>query len=369
MSLMNYFTIGYQIEKENSRISYLNKYQRGNLQSEGPIKNNLSQSIVENLIKFGFNLDQIMTAHKIYKFKNLDEAIFVMMKDNETGKFNHRYIKKENQNISNKSESNGNNNIIHLDINDINKNVYLNLKETCFICNELSNEHVDYDFKEIKLVLDLDNDKNNKNNDNNNNKNNKNYKNYKNYKNRNDIDISQNNQYDSNCKINLDKENISKNLFIDINNNYINNNNKIEIDISKNNDNYNDNDDNINNINKIEENNSKLNNDEGEENIKNDKNKKDNVYDVDFTKQINSNILDNTRNNNNKKKLLMRSEIIINIDKETLLSFEDPDICTICFNNKLIGKNFIEFSCGHKFCKTCIKSYLTTNIINGNVKL
>ena len=85
----------------------------------------------------------------------------------------------------------------------------------------------------------------------------------------------------------------------------------------------------------------------------------------------NNNICSSNRNKaplKNKSKIpIVRSDIQIFIDKETLLAFEDPDICTICFDNKLIGKNFTEFSCGHKFCNTCIIAHLTTNIINGRV--
>lgn len=68
------------------------------------------------------------------------------------------------------------------------------------------------------------------------------------------------------------------------------------------------------------------------------------------------------------KNPLLRSDIQIHIDKETLLDFDDPEICTICFSNKLNNKNYNEFSCGHKFCKDCIKAHLTTNIINGRVR-
>jgi hypothetical protein len=377
---MNYFSIGYQMEKENSSGNYLDKYQIGNLQSEVQVKKNyLSQSVIENLIMFGFNLDQIMTAHKIYQFKNLDEGIFVMMKDNETGKYNHRYIKQDNKTLSDKKENNNKvSNEIRLEINDFTKNAYLNLRQTCFICGGSSNEHVDYDFKEINLILDLDNRNNNNNENNLNNENNDN----DNCKN----NISQNHQSYSDCKINLEKEGNSKNLFFDKsdNNNNIDlskndneNNNNIE-NKDKDKDNDNDNDiDIVNRLNKneIEENISNLNSKDGKENIINEKdnnmnmnlNKKNNLLNNDSNKQGNSNMT-SIYKNNNKKKALMRSEIIIDIDKETLLSFEDPTICTICFDHKNNGKNFTEFSCGHKFCKICIKSYLTTNIINGKVK-
>lgn len=344
MSLMNYFSIGYQIEKENNKSNFSNKYFRGNLQSEGVPKNNLNQSVIETLIKFGFELEQIMFAFKIYKFYNLDDAIYIMMKDNETGKYNHRFIKKEVENINNindqeiklenKNNSNKNdkkNNDKNFEnIADIkNDNLYLNIEEKCFICGGLQNEHVDYEFKEIKLVMDPSISNNNS----------KFTNKLKDIK----QNISEVNQSNSNCKINIEND-FSKNLNL-LANNKSNLGMIIENDLNK--ENFLD-----DNNQEIEKNN---NNKNGED--------KENITNID-TKLAKS-----SRNKSTiKKGPIMRSEIMINIDKETLQAFEDPEICNICFENKLNKDNSFEFSCGHKFCKSCIKSHLTINITNGKVR-
>ena len=57
----------------------------------------------------------------------------------------------------------------------------------------------------------------------------------------------------------------------------------------------------------------------------------------------------------------------IEIPKETLLLFESPDVCRICFSNKINPNNKAQISCGHFFCDNCIKIYLTNKIINGQV--
>lgn len=57
----------------------------------------------------------------------------------------------------------------------------------------------------------------------------------------------------------------------------------------------------------------------------------------------------------------------IDIPEETLLLFDTPDICRICFGQKQNPKNIAQITCGHFFCETCINVYLTTKIINGKV--
>ncbi len=57
----------------------------------------------------------------------------------------------------------------------------------------------------------------------------------------------------------------------------------------------------------------------------------------------------------------------IEIPKETLELFESPNICRICFSNKINPQNKAQISCGHFFCDNCIKTYLTNKIINGQV--
>jgi hypothetical protein len=59
--------------------------------------------------------------------------------------------------------------------------------------------------------------------------------------------------------------------------------------------------------------------------------------------------------------------IKIDLPQEVLDDFEDPNICRICFSSKLNVDPKVTFSCQHEFCKTCVYSYLFTNIVNGNV--
>ena len=56
----------------------------------------------------------------------------------------------------------------------------------------------------------------------------------------------------------------------------------------------------------------------------------------------------------------------INIPIETKLSFDNPNICTICYEN-LYNKNNISHTCQHFFCDKCMNTYLTNKIINGDV--
>ena len=57
----------------------------------------------------------------------------------------------------------------------------------------------------------------------------------------------------------------------------------------------------------------------------------------------------------------------IEIPKETLDLFDDPNICRICFSEKVNPNNISQISCGHYFCDNCIKTHITTSIVNGKV--
>jgi hypothetical protein len=96
MSLINKFTIGFN-NKERRKSLYLknNTTLKVKEKQEEQQKQALSQELVEILITFGFELKQIMTAFREYKFTNIDEACYRLMKDNETGKYNHRFIPSE----------------------------------------------------------------------------------------------------------------------------------------------------------------------------------------------------------------------------------------------------------------------------------
>ena len=53
------------------------------------------------------------------------------------------------------------------------------------------------------------------------------------------------------------------------------------------------------------------------------------------------------------------------IEQETLKQFKDPDICNICFENKVNKENISQKCCQHYFCDQCIKKYITYQINNG----
>jgi hypothetical protein len=59
----------------------------------------------------------------------------------------------------------------------------------------------------------------------------------------------------------------------------------------------------------------------------------------------------------------------IKIPNETLDSFEDPLICSICFDNKLNSEYEVKLQCGHQFCITCVQNYLRNKVNNGDVNI
>ena len=77
----------------------------------------------------------------------------------------------------------------------------------------------------------------------------------------------------------------------------------------------------------------------------------------------------NQTNKNIKKenKIKLPTYYKIEIPKETLDSFQDPEICPICYSNKINKNNIAQKNCRHKFCDECIKTYLTKKIIDGEV--
>ena len=70
-----------------------------------------------------------------------------------------------------------------------------------------------------------------------------------------------------------------------------------------------------------------------------------------------------TRSNHNPE-LKIKSIVI---PPETLDLFDSPDVCRICFTNKIDEQNGYKSSCGHNFCKDCIVAYLKHKIMNGDV--
>ncbi len=331
MSLFDRFTIGYQIEKEQKRSSSFNITSTNN-EIQGKIRSNISENpqkeilyrdIIENLMELGFNIPQIMVAFKAYKFNTLDDAVYIMMKDVETGKYNHRFFSSENKDSNNlnrnenskiisKSISKNNDNEIKLTIN----NPYSSeIGKKCAICNGFANEHIDFELREIKLEIGNINKKIIE--DDNINKKKNSCKNLSNYNSEDKI-----NQIDSSINmstlINATENKLSKlNEQLKPNHNLISNNR-------------------INNLGNYFQN-----------------------------KKLEETKVSDNNNNTSKKKINIVTNI--NLDKETLDLFEDHRVCRICFSERIAEANRAEFACGHQFCRKCVINYLTSCIDNGRV--
>lgn len=78
----------------------------------------VTDNIATILLNMGYTLGQIMKGYKIYKFKTEEEALNVMTRDEELGKYNHRF----DQNPDNDDDP------------------------QCAICGELYEEHIDIIF-------------------------------------------------------------------------------------------------------------------------------------------------------------------------------------------------------------------------------
>jgi hypothetical protein len=204
MSLVNRFSVSYSMEKAKRRSQNLN--QTNKIQINPEVPKVLTDDLAEALMKFGFDIDQIVIAFKVYKFTTVDEGIITMMKDPETDKYNHKFL------------------------NSFNSEGYVRIpfnSDKCLICGDIPQSHIDNEhhttFKDDTR------------------------------------DVS---------KINTPRISIEK----------------------------------------------------------------------------------------------------VNIPKETLDQFDDPDICRICFAEKIGISNKALFSCEHVFCRNCVFSYLTNNINSGKVR-
>lgn len=354
MSIINKFTIGF-LNKERRKTLYLKNNSTLKVkenQEETQQKQALSQELVEILITFRFDIKQIMAAFKEHKFTNIDEACYFLMKDSETGKYHHRFIPGQKPGNSTFYQ-NFNNNFI------------------CIICKGDPTEHEDFDIESKKIDI-TEQDKNSKNF----------YKSKtslsrKKFNFSNKINTIVNNQddYNSNAKLkqqfkNDKKDNSDNNLNnvcnADLSDNVLANNPDRSIDkfFNHNNDDKNNNSNafaaNLNhfgkntNINIVEQ-------------IDDFNNQNNNAKQFSEEEEIANKISNN--NNSVKEKQMKIVNVKIDIPPETLNLFEDPDICRICFAEKMIGNKKAEFACGHKFCRKCVTNYLTNCIKEGKVSI
>lgn len=251
MSLFSKFSVSYNMEqasrkKVNNTIQETTMKFSINHGDKFQMREFLGEDLLKPLIGFGYELDQIMLAFKIYKFGTVDEALSILMRDTETNKYNHRFI-------SLNSNEGG-----YDDVRALN----------CFLCGELRAEHIDLDI---------------------------------------DIDMTH-----------LPRVHVESEI-----------NQKIPKE-----DNFNDT--------SIEHERSSL----------------------PMIKTSDQSGLIEKKLNSDRKKI---QSYKVDISKETLELFEDPEVCRICFSEILTTSNRAQFACGHKFCKTCVTNHLSVNITNGKV--
>ena len=308
MSLLNKFSVSYNLEQANKK----KHHHRNPELSKTAIKiNGIRNQVAQNLIELGYDIEILMMLLKIHPFTTVDEALNLLSKDSDTHLYNHKYY--------NPNKSNSKFNIID---------------EPCKICQGKKNEHID----DSLIENDIQNN------------------------------ISKNNSYDNPNELNLINKNINNNTLTNNNENNCTNLKKSSTKELKNNISIN----------------SKIKNDSSQTLLFNQENNNKNSL-IQSNKILNSGIINNNNNNNNNSKnininnsnnLISTSQSDrkkkfdfgkIEIPKETLLLFESPDVCRICFSNKINPNNKAQISCGHFFCDTCIKTYLTNKIINGKV--
>ena len=267
--------------------------------------NGIRNQVAQNLIELGYDIEILMMLLKIHPFTTVDEALNLLSKDPDSHLYNHKYY--------NPNKSNSKFNIID---------------KPCLICQGKKNEHID----DITMENDIENT------------------------------ISKNNSHDNPNELNNKNNNINNNTLTNNNENNYNNSKKSSTKELKNNISIN----------------SKIKNDYSQTPLINQENNNKNSL-IQSNKILNSGLI----NNNNKNINISTSNNLISssqsdrkkkfdfgkieIPKETLLLFESPDVCRICFSNKINPNNKAQISCGHFFCDNCIKTYLTNKIINGQV--
>ena len=175
MSLLNKFSVSYNLEQANKKKHHHNE--NSELSKTAIKKNGLRNEVAQDLIELGYDIDILMMLIKIHPFTNVDEALNLLSKDPDTHLYNHKYY---NPKVNSK-------------LNIIN--------EPCLICQGKKKEHINED--------DLDNEINNNNN-------------IQNEKNeiQNDSNTIANNNNNSNAN-NFNSNNISKKPSKDIKNNNI----------------------------------------------------------------------------------------------------------------------------------------------------
>jgi len=418
MSFIEQFSIGYKLRKDRKRKTIDNYSEKqsklNNLLCTRTFtrKGNLSAQLAQKLVSLGYNIDSIMSLMKIHNFSNVEEALNLLEKNPVTKLYNHYFFP---QIIDNSDLQRAKSEQIILKNNK--KQAYGNI---CRICGGTKKEHID-EKDEFNKELNQFKKKYEKG---------KYYgedsSNLNNIsiieRNKMKINVIERVRTMGN---NLNKDN--KNLIFNLNNNihkyYLNSHQNRSNDLSQspmiienpkaksgtinsllvlNNQNLNHKDLNLiinNNINTIEDINlNKKKNICRENKIINTEDSKHNI----IHKKISSELLFNIKTDSNKDnkhneeinsekcdelindishedidnhiKSDIKNEEDLNvklkkygIKQETINQFKDPDLCNICFENKINKENIAQKCCLHYFCDQCINKYLTYEINNGIV--
>ena len=238
------FSVSYNLDKTNKKKQNENNDSSAKLQVAECYttfnRTHITEGVVKHLLQFGYELEQIMAAFKIYKFGSVEEALFILMKDQDTFKFNHQFVPEENDN----------------------QEGFKAITGLCLLCREKRSDHVDYDFEEMKNL---------------------------------DVGMKRRKEEEEDIKDNSlnDKSNMPMGKSTEV-----------------------------------------------------------------------SGIAEHKLNSDRKIMTVQN----VNIPKETLDLFNNPEVCRICFSEVLDEKTKAQFACGHSFCKTCVSNFLNMNIVNGKVR-
>jgi hypothetical protein len=417
MSFIEQFSIRYKFKKDklkktidnySEKQSKLNALFRTRTYTR---KGNLSAQLAQKLVSLGYNIDSIMSLIKIHNFSNVEEALNLLEKNPVTNLYNHYFYPMKNDSNLQRTKSQQ---IISRKKKD---------GQFCRICGGTKEEHIDEkdefnlelekakkDFEKSQYYDENSNLNNNilikeKNHmkmkikaiervrsmGNNLNKDHKalifnlNNNIHKYYLNNTSNDYSQSHMIVHNPKA---KSGTNINTLLLLNKSHINN-------ISNNNLNtYDGNGSQNNSINNIEIG-CNITNTEGSKNniimnkqkssglvtnlkleLKKDMNNKISEKKIE-KKEVNNELINhedeninvNSNDNNNIKLEENLDEKLkkYGIEENTLKQFKDPDICNICFENKVNKENISQKCCQHYFCDKCIKKYMTYQINNGIV--
>ena len=113
----------------NSNILILNKNNSG-LNKKKITNTKIIGKITQQLLNCGYSMECVKYCYEKYKFDSIDKAFNIIMKDTETGKYNHNFFS-----ISTYEKLYGK---IITDIEEKNRN------HICFICKDIKKYHIDY---------------------------------------------------------------------------------------------------------------------------------------------------------------------------------------------------------------------------------